>query len=158
MSVFTNCQKTAMFQTSNDQNFVSQLAEPNFSYMRLYENNCNIPLFLQIDNSLNFLTQSTQFMQTVLKCDNAILYANTMAIMKNFVVSKKINYICMASSQNRFVLPGLPITIDLSEYKKVLCFLYKGKKALYGSFIKMNGSWILVPLSTLLCLSLTLLI
>ena len=97
-------------------------------------------------------------MQTVLECNNAILYANTMIIMKNFIVSKKINYVCVTLSQNRFVLPSLPITMDLSEYKKVLYFLYKDKKAFYGSFIKMNSSWILVPLSTLLCLSLTLLI
>jgi len=126
--------------------------------MRLYKNNCNISLSLQIDNSLNFLTQSTQSMQTVLECNNAILYANTMIIMKNFIVSKKINYVYVTLSQNRFVLPSLPITMDLSEYKKVLYFLYKDKKAFYGSFIKMNSSWILVPLSTLLCLSLTLLI
>ena len=80
-------------------------------------------------------------MQTVLKYDNAILYANTMAIMKNFVVSKKINYVCMASSQNRFVLSDLSITIDFSEYKKMLCFLYKGKKAFYGSFYE--NEWFL---------------
>ena len=37
-------------------------------------------------------------MQTVLKCDNAILYANVMAVMENFVVSKKMNYTCIALS------------------------------------------------------------
>jgi len=40
----------------------------------------------------------------------------------------------MASNQNKFVLSDLPITINLSKYKKTLCFLYKGKKASHGSF------------------------
>jgi len=45
-----------------------------------------------------------------------------MAIIENFVVSKKINYACIASSQNRFVLPDLPIAVNLSKCEKALCF------------------------------------
>jgi len=75
-------------------------------------------------------------MQTVLKCNNIIPYANTMAAMKNFVVSKEIDYVCIASSQNRFILPDLPIVVNLSKCEKVLCFLYKGKKVSYSSFYK----------------------
>jgi len=59
--------------------------------MRLHGNNCNIPLFLQIDNLPNSLTQSIQSMQNVLKCDNTILCTNRMAVIEDFVVSKKIN-------------------------------------------------------------------
>ena len=99
--------------------------------MRLYKNNCNIPLFLQIDDLPNFLTQSTQSMQTVLKCDNTILYTNRMAIIGDFVVSKEINYACIALSQNKFILPDLPITVNFSKYEKALCFLCKDKKAPY---------------------------
>ena len=73
-------------------------------------------------------------MQTVLKCNNIISCANTMAAMKDFVASKEINYTCMALSQNRFVLPDLPIAMNLSKYKKALCFLCKDKKAPHGSF------------------------
>ena len=40
----------------------------------------------------------------------------------------------MALSQNKFVLPDLPIAVNLSKYKKTLCFLCKDKKAPYGSF------------------------
>ena len=40
----------------------------------------------------------------------------------------------MTSNQNKFVLPNLPITTNLSKYKKALCFLYKNKNAPYGSF------------------------
>jgi len=73
-------------------------------------------------------------MQTVLKCNNTIPYANTMAAMKNFVVSKEIDYAYIASSQNRFILPDLPIVVNLSKCEKVLCFLYKSKKVSYSSF------------------------
>ena len=58
-------------------------------------------------------------MQIVLKYDNVILYANIMAVVEDFVVSKKINYTCIASSQNRFVLSNLFTTVNLSKYKKV---------------------------------------
>jgi len=104
--------------------------------MRLYKNNYNIPLSLQIDDSLNFLTQSIQLMQTVFKHDNIILYTNTMAEIEDFVVLKEINYTCMTSSQNRFILPNSFITVNLSKCEKALCSLYKGKKASYGSFYK----------------------
>ena len=37
-------------------------------------------------------------MQAVLKYDNTILYINMMAIIEDFVISKKINYAYMSSS------------------------------------------------------------
>jgi len=109
--------------------------------MRLYKNNCDIPLFLQIDDSLNSLTQSTQLIQTVFKCDNIIPYTNTITAMKDFVALKEINYICMASSQNKFVLSNLLIAVNLSKYVKRLYVLYiRVKKHLIAAFMKMNGS------------------
>jgi len=36
--------------------------------------------------------------------------------------SLKENYACIASSQNRFVLPDLPIAVNLSKCEKALCF------------------------------------
>ncbi len=38
-------------------------------------------------------------MQTVLQCNNTIVYANVIVIIQNIVVSKKINYTCIALSQ-----------------------------------------------------------
>jgi len=73
-------------------------------------------------------------MKNVLKYDNIILYANTMATMEDFVTSKEINYTCIASSQNRFVLSNSPIVVNLSKCEKVLCCLYKSKKASHSSF------------------------
>ena len=55
--VFTNYQRIVIFQISSDQNSAFQIAKFNSSYIRLHGNNCDIPLFLQIDNSLNSLTQ-----------------------------------------------------------------------------------------------------
>ena len=57
-----------------------------------------------------------------------------MAVIEDFVVSKEINYTCIASSQNRFVLSNSFITMNLSKYKKVLCFLCKSKKVSHSSF------------------------
>jgi len=57
-----------------------------------------------------------------------------MAIIEDFVVLKKINYIYIALNQNKFVLSGLSITVNLSKYEKISCFLYKSKKVLYSSF------------------------
>ena len=68
-------------------------------------------------------------MQTVLKCDNTILYTNRIATIKDFVVSKKINYVCIALSQNKFILPDSLIAVNFSKCEKALCFLYKDKKA-----------------------------
>ena len=51
-----------------------------------------------------------------------------MAAIKDFVVLNKINYTCIALSQNKFVLSDLPITINLSKCEKTLYFLYKSKK------------------------------
>ena len=76
--VFTNYQRIVIFQISSDQNSAFQIAKFNSSYIRLHGNNCDIPLFLQIDNSLNSLTQSIQSMQTVFECNNKILYTNVM--------------------------------------------------------------------------------
>jgi len=73
-------------------------------------------------------------MQTILKYNNIIFYTNVMATMKNFVVSKKINYVSMALSQNKFVLPDLSIVVNFSKCEKTLYFLYKSKKAFYSSF------------------------
>ena len=92
--------------------------------MRLHENNYNISPFLQIDNSLNFLTRFIQSIQTALKFENATTYTNVITAMENFIVSKKINYVYMTSSQSRFVLPNLSIAVNLSKYEKALCFLY----------------------------------
>ena len=104
--------------------------------MRLYENNCDISLSLQIDDLLNFLTQSTQLVQTVLKYDYIISCTNTMAAIEDFVAMKKINYTCMASSQNRFILPNLPIVLNV---KRHCVFHVRVKKYLMVAFIKMNG-------------------
>jgi len=65
-------------------------------------------------------------MKTILKYDNTIPCANTMAAMKDFIVSKEINYTCMASSQNRFVLPNSSIAVNSSKCEKALCFLVQG--------------------------------
>ena len=47
-----------MFQIPSNQNTVSHIAESNSPYIRLYENNYNISLSLQINNLLNSLTQT----------------------------------------------------------------------------------------------------
>ena len=54
--------------------------------------------------------------------------------MKDSIGSSKVNYICIALSQNRFVPSNLLITMILSKYEKALCSLYKGKKTPYDSF------------------------
>ena len=68
-------------------------------------------------------------MQTVLKYNNVITCVNIIAIVENLKASSRINYVCMASSQNKFTLPNLPITMNLSKYKKILYSLCKGKKS-----------------------------
>jgi len=47
---------------------------------------------------------------------------------------KEINYIYIALSLNKFVLPSSPITVNFSKYEKASYFLYKGKKAYYSIF------------------------
>ena len=42
--------------------------------------------------------------------------------------SSRVNYICIASSQNKFLLSDLFITMNFFKCEKVLCFLYKSKK------------------------------
>ena len=69
-----------------------------------------MPLFLQVDSSLNFLTQSIQ------------IYTNVAIAIKDFIGSSRVNY------------------------KKALYSLCKCKKCLIATFMKMNGSWILVLL------------
>jgi len=44
---FANYQRIVMFQISSNQNPIPWITEPDFSYMRLHENNCNISLSLQ---------------------------------------------------------------------------------------------------------------
>ena len=56
--------------------------------------------------------------------------------MEDSIRSNKVNYACMASSQNRFVLPNSSIVVNLSKYEKALCSLYKGKKVPHSSFYK----------------------
>ena len=68
-------------------------------------------------------------MQTVLKYNNVITCVNIIAIVENLKASSRINYVYMASSQNKFTLPNLPITMNLSKYKKILYSLCKGKKS-----------------------------
>ena len=54
--------------------------------------------------------------------------------------SSKVNYIYIASSQNKFLLFDLSITMNFSKCEKILCFLYKSKKKhLIVAFIKMNN-------------------
>ena len=54
--------------------------------------------------------------------------------MKDIVALKKIYYACMASSQNGFILPNLPIAVNLSKYKKALWSLYNDKTTPHGRF------------------------
>jgi len=125
-----------MFQISSNQVSASQIAKSDSPYMRLYGNNCDISLFLQIDYSLNFLTQFTQSIQTVSKYGNAIIYANVMVTIEDFVISKKINYAYIALSQNKFVLPNLPITVNV---KRHYTSYIKIKKHLMTASMKING-------------------
>ena len=81
----------------------------------------------QLDNSLNFLTQSIQ------------PYTNVTITMEDFMGSSRVNYTYIDSNQNKFVLPYLSIIINLSKCEKILCFLCKSKKYLMAAFIKMNG-------------------
>jgi len=54
-------------------------------------------------------------MWTILKYDNTIACTNIIAIVKDFIVSSRINYAYIASSQSKFVLLNLPITVNLSK-------------------------------------------
>jgi len=68
-----------------------------------------------------------------------------------------VNYVCMASSQSKFVLSNSSIAVNLSKYEKILCFLFKNKKVPHGSFYK--DEWFLdfsTSILTLPYLSLTL--
>ena len=81
-----------------------------------------MPFSSQVNDSLNFLTQSIQ------SCTNVAI------IIENSIRSSRVNCTYMVSNQNKFVLPDLSITVSLSKCEKVLCFLYKGKKVSHGSF------------------------
>ena len=87
-----------------------------------HDNQLYVYFPFQVDNSLNSLTYSIQ------------LCINITIVMKDSIGSSKVNYICIALSQNRFVLSNLLITMILSKYEKALCSLYKGKKTPYDSF------------------------
>ena len=52
-------------------------------------------------------------MQNILKCDNIIIYANVIAVMEDLIVLRRINYVCIALSLNKFVLPDLFIAVNL---------------------------------------------
>jgi len=95
-----------------------------------------MPLSLQINDLLNFLTQSIQSIQIIFKYDDASIYTNIVAVMEDFIVLSKINYAYIAPSQSKFVLSNLSIVVNLSKYEKILCFLCKGKKVFYSSFFE----------------------
>jgi len=78
----------------------------------------------QVDDLLNSLTQSIQ------------LCTNVGVVIEDLIGSSRVNYTCMASSQNKFVLPDSPIAVNLSKCEKALYSLYKGKKAPHGSLYK----------------------
>ena len=46
--------------------------------------------------------------------------------MKDFIVLSRVNYTCMTLSQGKFVLPNLPIAMNLSKYEKVLQLISHG--------------------------------
>ena len=81
-----------------------------------------MPFPFQVNDLLNFLTQSIQ------PCTNVAI------VMEDSIRSSRVNYAYIASNQNKFVLPNLPIAVNLSKCEKSLCSLYKGKKAPHGSF------------------------
>ena len=55
-----------------------------------------------------------------------IAYANVITTIKNFVDSSRANYIYIALSLKKIILPNLLITINFFKYRKILCFLYQG--------------------------------
>jgi len=63
-------------------------------------------------------------------------YANIMTKIENLIMLSRVNYVCMASSQSKFVLSNSSIVVNLSKCEKILCFLFKNKKVSYGSFYK----------------------
>ena len=81
-----------------------------------------MPFLFQVNDLLNFLTQPIQ------------LCTNVDIVMENFIGLSRVNYACIASTQNRFVLPDLPIAVNLFKYKKTLYFLCKSKKVPHSSF------------------------
>ena len=81
-----------------------------------------MPFPFQVDDSLNSLTQSIQ------SCTNVAI------VIKDSIGSSRVNCVYIAFNQNKFVLPDLSIIVNLSKCKKVLCLLYKSKKASHGSF------------------------
>ena len=59
-----------------------------------------------------------------------------MVTIEDFVIEKKINYACIALSQNKFVLSNLPIAVNV---KRHYTSYIKIKKHLIAAFMKMNG-------------------
>ena len=131
---------------ADDDNYVVSL-EINNGYKSdswTCSNQLYISFPFQVGDSLNSLTQSIQ------PCTNVVI------VMENSIGSSRVNYACMASSQNRFVLSDSSIAVNLFKYKRYYTLCVRVKKHLMAAFMKMNGSWTLVPLLTSLYLSLTL--
>ena len=85
-------------------------------------NQLYVPFLFQVNDSLNFLTQSIQ------PCTNVTI------VMENSIGSSRVNCAYMALNQNKFVLSNLSIIVNLFKCEKALCLSYKGKKASHGSF------------------------
>jgi len=75
-------------------------------------------------------------MQNILKYDNIITHTNITAIIKDFVASRRIDYVYITSSLNKFILLNLPIAMNLFKCKKLLCSLSKDKNVPYSRFYK----------------------
>ena len=56
--------------------------------------------------------------------------------MKDFVASRRIDYVYITSSLNKFILLNLPIAMNFFKCKKLLCSLSKDKNVSHGSFYK----------------------
>ena len=56
--------------------------------------------------------------------------------MKDFVASRRIDYVYITSSLNKFILLNLPIAMNLFNCKKLLWSLSKDKNVPYSRFYK----------------------
>ena len=81
-----------------------------------------MPFPFQVNNLLNSLTQPIQ------PCTNVDV------VIKDSIGSSRVNYVCMALSQNEFILPDSSIAVNLSKCEKTLCSLCMDKKASHDSF------------------------
>ena len=89
-----------------------------------HDNQLYMSFLSQVDDLLNSLTQSIQ------PCTIVAI------VIEDSIGSSRGTYICIASSQNRFILPDLFIAMNLSKCERTLCSLYRSKKAPYDSFYK----------------------